>query len=152
MKLQGRDLKINMRGEEVRQLHSELGRLGFDIPENEVQEKRYGRVTREAISRFQADHGLERSGIVDDQTTKVINDQIKKHPPETYLVHGHVLTVDGSPAADTRVGAYDVDVLSETWLGMAANTDKHGHFEIRYTEAQFRHSNRERGGADLIVR
>ncbi len=72
MKLQGRNLKLNMKGEDVRLLHSELRRLGFDIPENEAQVPRYGSGTREVISRFQADHDLESSGIVDDQTTKVI--------------------------------------------------------------------------------
>lgn len=71
--------------------------------------------------------------------------------PKTYVVRGTVLAASGSPAADVTVAAFDQDVGGEDLLGDAI-TSKKGIFKITYRAAQFRRSNKERGGADVVVR
>jgi hypothetical protein len=42
MHLQGRNLSVQMQGEDVKLLHKELRLLGFDIPEDEVVRTFFG--------------------------------------------------------------------------------------------------------------
>ena len=67
------------------------------------------------------------------------------------MVQGYIHVADGKPAAKVFVRAVDKDRRGETPLG-ETSTDEQGHYEIRYTEEQFRRSASEKGGADLIVR
>ncbi len=52
MKPQGREIKINTRGEDVARLHQALESLGFQIPEQELQQRRFGQATRAALLKF----------------------------------------------------------------------------------------------------
>ncbi|MBC1195383.1 PA14 domain-containing protein,virulence plasmid 28 protein [Microcystis aeruginosa BLCCF158] len=67
------------------------------------------------------------------------------------MVRGRVFTSDRTPISGIRVRAFDHDVRSEDFLG-ETTTNADGYYEIRYTAEQFRRSENERGGADLIVR
>jgi hypothetical protein len=53
MKLQGRELKLNVTSEDVRLLHSELALLGVNIPHAEREKALFGEVTHEAVLGFQ---------------------------------------------------------------------------------------------------
>ncbi len=49
---EGRTLSVKMRGEDVAQLHQALQSLGFQIPEQELQQRRFGQATRAALLKF----------------------------------------------------------------------------------------------------
>jgi len=70
---------------------------------------------------------------------------------QTCLVFGTVTYGDATPAAGVTVIAYDKDESREDRLGQAT-TDTTGGYKISYSEAVFRRSKKERGGADVIVR
>lgn len=53
MKPQGREINLNMRGEDVAQLHKALQSLEFQIPKQELQDKHFGKATRAAVLGFQ---------------------------------------------------------------------------------------------------
>lgn len=56
-----------------------------------------------------------------------------------------------TPINSIRVRAFDHNLRSEDLLG-ETTTNQDGYYEIRYSAEQFRRSDNERGGADLIVR
>ncbi len=84
---------------------------------------------------------------------KNITARIKPEPTAEAprIVRGQVRRLDGSPAVGILVQAYDRDLRGENLLG-ETYTDEQGNYEITYVEEQFRRSDREQGGADLIVR
>lgn len=67
-----------------------------------------------------------------------------------YVVTGRVTYPDSTPATGLSVIAYDKDVSGKDTLGQAI-TDKSGAYQIRYGDADFRRTKKERGGADVIV-
>ena len=73
MRLQGRELKLEMQGADVRLLQFELSLLGFDIPGDETLKNFFGEVTQRAVIRFQREFNLEPTGVVDERTARLIN-------------------------------------------------------------------------------
>lgn len=73
MSLQGRELRSNMRGQDVGVLIRELLILGHGIRREEVSTQRLGADTGRAVREFQARHGLPVSGVVDARTGSAIN-------------------------------------------------------------------------------
>ena len=55
MELQGRNLSENLRGDDVKLLREELGKLGFSINDKEGF---FGSETRKAVLEFQKNHHL----------------------------------------------------------------------------------------------
>jgi hypothetical protein len=153
MKLQGRNLSIRMTGEDVKLLQSELAQLGYTIPADEVEKAFFGKVTRQVVLEFQKAEGLETTGIVDEKTAERINAKVDAKEPEKYLVRGHITQSNGTTSTalmGAAVRAYDWDVNGKNLLG-EATTNENGAYEITYTADQFRRSNSERDGADLVV-
>lgn len=72
MNLTGRNLAIDLTGDDVMQLHSELRRLGQPIPDDELRQSSFGPSTREAVLAFQRAHGLPENGIVDSVTAAAL--------------------------------------------------------------------------------
>lgn len=70
---------------------------------------------------------------------------------QQYSVFGVVLSADAEPATGITVLAYDNDVASQDLLGQVV-TDAKGAYAINYTEALFKRTSQERGGADIVVR
>jgi len=67
----------------------------------------------------------------------------------SFVVKGEVRQANGEIYAGAAVRAYNKNLRSEDLLG-ETTTDTAGHYEIRYSAEQFRHSNEKE--ADLIVR
>ncbi|HWP91824.1 MAG TPA: neuraminidase-like domain-containing protein [Thermodesulfobacteriota bacterium] len=151
MELQGRELKLNMRGDDVKLLHKELLQLGFEIPDEEINKSFFGKGTRKAVGMFQGQHGLETTGVVDEHTATLINAELDRvrPQPESFLVRGQVRQRDNSSLVGVLVQAFDKDVRGEEMLGEAL-TDDAGHYEIHYSAEQF--SRAEKASADLIFR
>ena len=66
-------LRINMKREEVSHLHQALVKLMFRIDRREKLEKRFDRITCQAVLEFQKKYRLEPTGEVDEKTTKQFN-------------------------------------------------------------------------------
>lgn len=68
-----------------------------------------------------------------------------------FVVRGTVRSADGAPIAGAQVKAFDQDIGGENRLGDAIS-EENGAYQITYTDAAFRRSPSERGGADVFVR
>ncbi len=150
MQLQGRDLKVNMRGADVKLLQKELQELGFPIDD---EDGHFGATTRRAVLRFQEQHLAELdlpkpTGIVDEATALLINAEVNARQSDSFVVKGVVRYEDGKPFAAGLVVAFDKDMREEEQLGKV-NTDSVGRYEITYTAAQFQRA--EKKSADLRV-
>ncbi len=132
MELQGRDLKQNMRGEDVELLQEELRQLGFNIPS---QRGIFDSDTFVAVEKFQRQHNLRATGIVDARTARMINATLDAQTRDGYLVKGKVVHADGSPVAHAVVAVLEKRLRSEEVLGRD-RTDEEGLFEVAYPEPE----------------
>ena len=149
MELQGRDLKIELRGDDVAVLHGELAQLGFEIPPNERTELLFGSGTLKGVREFQRRQGLAPTGVVDETTARALTVALgDRRPPGRFSVSGVVRRAAGRPAGEVLVRAVDHDLRASEPLG-EARTDAAGRYEIVYKPAQFQRS--ERASADLRV-
>ncbi|MDZ8263102.1 neuraminidase-like domain-containing protein [Nostoc sp. ChiQUE01b] len=145
MNLEGRNLQINMSGNDVRRLQTELRQLGFNLQVNGL----FDSMTLVAVERFQRSHRLNVNGIVDEVTARRINAEVDALNPPPLIVKGHVFQADGDPANGVLVSAFDIDLRNEQILGQT-QTDRQGVYQIAYTADQFR--KREKEKADLVVK
>jgi hypothetical protein len=81
MNLQGRALSIEMQGDDLQLLQSEVRQLGCDIPDDEGQEALIGPGTHEGVVGFQEANRLEPTGVVDERTAGLINIQVEARRP-----------------------------------------------------------------------
>ncbi|MDL2122821.1 MAG: peptidoglycan-binding protein [Deltaproteobacteria bacterium] len=151
MKLQGRNLSIRMKGNDVKFLHSELKLLEYTLPSSETEEAFFGEETRKAVLAFQKQHGLQETGIVDGRTAQQINAAVEARQAKEFVVQGQIFQPDGqTPARDVIVKAYDMDLRTEQLLGEELIDNEKGFYRIEYTADQFTRA--EKQSADLKVR
>jgi peptidoglycan hydrolase-like protein with peptidoglycan-binding domain len=151
MDLQGRNLKIKTRGDDVRLLHTELRKLGYRISTQDYSKHYFGVATQKVVRDFQEKHDLEQNGIVDEHTAKAINkavDALEAQPSE-FIVKGYVKSDDQQPFSGVMVKAFDKDLRHEELLGEAV-TDSKGLYKISYTVEKLHRLEKKR--AYLIVR
>ncbi|MGH7845743.1 MAG: neuraminidase-like domain-containing protein [Candidatus Binatia bacterium] len=101
MKLQGRDLSFQMKGEDVKLLQDELKQLGYVIAPQEIRDGRFGASTRKAVLDFQKKRGMNGSGVVDQQAAREISaaveaaqvavSPIKPGPGQRFLTQPEVM-------------------------------------------------------------
>ena len=132
MILQGRNLELNMRGDDVSLLQDELRQLDFDIDESEAS---FGTTTLLAVETFQRQHDLRVNGVVDAITARAINLAVDTLSGNLYLVKGTIVRVDGSPVVRARVALHERKLRSEESLG-ESTSDGQGAFEITYPQPQ----------------
>ena len=150
MKLQGRNLSLQMSGEDVKLLHQELQQLGYKIDQAEVSENYFGQSTDKIIKTFQESENIKVTGIVDKETAKLINLRVDAQKPQKYIVKGQISDTNNKPLTGAVVRAYDQDTNSNDFLGKAVTNSK-GFYEITYTTEQFNQSGEEKGSADLFI-
>ncbi|MBT3146065.1 neuraminidase-like domain-containing protein [Neptunomonas phycophila] len=129
----------------------------------EQQQQYFDGMTAKLVSIFQHENQLANSGEVDEATAKVLNQMLEElgvldpapaPEPEPInssklIVLGAVTYIDGKPASDLIVQAFDRDMRSEELLGKAI-TDSKGGYKIAYTAAQFQKT--EKVQADLLIK
>ena len=138
MQLQGRQLKANMRGEDVKLLHAELGELGVGIPPVERERMVFGEGTLRAVLLFQGRHHLRRTGVVDERTALAINREVDRgRPPEAvFVVRGRVTQRDGNPIPDALVRAIAKGVTATQNQALGdTRTGNDGAYRITYEPA-----------------
>ena len=123
--------------------------LDDELPK-ERKEQVYKRVTTKAVAIFQDQHQLrvEHQGEVDALTAEVLNASLNLIVEQIRRVFGTVRGAQGDPLDGVTVQAIDRDLRSEQLLGKVPVQD--GHYEIRYTRAQFRLA--EKDSADLMLK
>jgi hypothetical protein len=141
MDLQGRNLALTSRGDDVALLQAELRQLDFEIADPPGL---FGSTTQLAVRHFQTAQGLRVSGVVDARTARRINQAIEVRPRDTWLVQGRLLRVDGRPQARSRVQALEKQLRREATLGDAV-PDSTGAYRIAYPIPR-------NGSLSLIVR
>lgn len=151
MDLQGRNLKLQSRGDDVRLLHTELRKLDYKIPDREYSQRYFDTATQKAVKHFQEKHELPSTGVVDKKTAKRINQAVDALKPAStsFVVKGHIRLKNQSPVPGVVVKAYVKDLRSEELLGETA-TDNQGVYEIKYPAKQFPRAEKKR--TNLIVR
>lgn len=153
MQLQGRNLSEGMRGEDVALLHSELaqlieaGRLDAEIADEEAAGQRFGQTTYEAVIRFQEQHGLDPSGVVEDQTALRINQEVDALQP--YVVTGRVFNRTRAGVDGLRVEIVDKNVGGDARLAETTTGDG-GTYRAAFTTESLRERGKLR--PDLQVR
>lgn len=115
MKLQGRNLQPNTRGDDVKLLQSELRRLGFDVAETDGF---FDSTLFLAVKAFQRRHGINPvDGLVDDDTARVITRAVAERDVERWVVLGDVLQEDGGPVEGASVRAFAKILRRDTPFG-----------------------------------
>src|SRR5947208_2300010 len=61
-------VSLNARGTNVKNLHETLGKLGYTIPKQELDEQMFGTGTRDALLQLQEKYKLPSTGNFDDAT------------------------------------------------------------------------------------
>ena len=128
MKLQGRNLELNQRGDDVSLLHAELRQLSFQITDPPGF---FGSTTLLAVQRFQTDRRLPVTGVVDARTARRINQEVDALPRQTWRVQGQVRRPDGQAVAASRVRVFEKRLRRDTVLG-EGTTDATGAYGVDY--------------------
>ncbi|MEU1812641.1 Tc toxin subunit A-related protein [Micromonospora aurantiaca (nom. illeg.)] len=144
MRLAGRNLHAGLTGDDVTTLHRALLALGLAIPADEFDHGVFGVATADAVARFQRDHGLADTAIVDETTAAALGAAVPGRSPATgpagripdglgdgdvTLVHRALdalgIDVDPSEREKGRLGATTREAVArlQTLLGMASTGD-----------------------------
>lgn len=131
MKLQGRNLQPDMRGDDVTQLQTELLLLNYTITDPDGF---FGSATFDAVRLFQQGLDLPKTGIVDYKTAAALNAAVGVLPSSGqngYVVRGSLLKSDGSPEYGATIHVLEKKIRSTEPLG-TGTTDQEGNFTIHY--------------------
>lgn len=134
MELQGRDLKRDMRGDDVALLQRELMLLGYAVPDVERRDSFFGDVTHQIVQRFQREHGTQVTGVVDAQTAHLINSRVNA---ETVTVEGRITSPTRASVAGLQVHIVDKNVGADVVL-FNTTTDDTGRYTATFSIATLR--------------
>jgi peptidoglycan hydrolase-like protein with peptidoglycan-binding domain len=127
MNLEGRNLHINLRGDDVRRLQEELSQLGLPVSVSGF----FDSITFLAVQRFQREHNLEPTGIVDEETARRINAEVDALNAKSYVVQGQIRQADGTPIRGVIVELFKKRLRDDQLLGRDAS-DRSGDYAIEY--------------------
>ena len=146
MNLQGRDLKLDLRGDDIASLHREIAILAITIPETERKESLFGRETQAIVRQFQTEHQIEPTGIVDAQTAKALSSAVDAL---TYNIKGKVVSRTRAGTSGLRIEIVDKNIGHDDQLG-STTTDDNGEFKVKFIITSLR--KRGKQWPDLQVR
>jgi hypothetical protein len=126
---------LNATGAAVAAVQSQLIKLGYTIPPNEVEAKVFGTGTHDKVRTFQSASGLTPSGVVDGATLVALADAVAAQSGGPQ-VDGRVLLDSGLPAPGLMVRLYDRRFGGRATKLAEVNTDAHGYFVLRYASGK----------------
>jgi len=141
-------LRIRMSGDKIAVLHKALLLAGIQVEATDIRKKYFGTATRKAVAKFQKRARLTVTGEVDEATAAQLTKLFKTN---TYLVKGSITDPNGRPVKGALVKASDQDPRNEDPLGQTKTNTK-GQYRINYTDKDFRKTDDETDGADIIIR
>ena len=139
MDLQGRDLKTEMTGADVRLLQEELAQLGFAISADEQGRALFGPSTRDAVLEFQKQHRVDTNGIVDAATAKLINSDLAA---VSFSVTGSVFSPDRAGVGGLQVEIVDKNIGDDVSLASFA-TDERGGYSASFSIIELRRKGKQ---------
>ena len=95
MNMKGHNLKLGLRGDPVSRIHEQLAALNYKIPAVEFKKSNFGKSTQEAVKKFQFEHHLEVTGIVDAATKAALETAIAGQKIKNYEITGHIFSENG---------------------------------------------------------
>ena len=151
MQLQGRNLSLRMRGDDIKLLQRELRQLGFAVDTNDGT---FGAATRQAVLDFQKKHALQTTGVVDARTAAAINLAVDAVNPTagdgvSYTVDGTVASPDRAGVGGLRVQIVDRNVGQDVPLADTV-TDARGRYQISFVTTSL--TDRHKAKPDLQAR
>lgn len=129
MQLQSRNLEPGHQGNDVRLLQYELQILNYSIEESELQASFFGDSTKTAVAEFQGERNLEETGIVDQTTATLINQDVDESGNVVWRVEGRVREESGAFRQDLNVQVVDSNRGQEEQMGEAV-TDSEGFYQV----------------------
>ena len=118
-------LTINDRGEQVAELHNTLRKIGYTIPEHELDVQLFGIGTQDALRRFQKKHKLRRSGILDEHTQTALLRAEAVAESGKNRIEGRIYFDDGSIAPGLKLVFYSRGFGgAETKIGETTTDDQ----------------------------
>src|SRR5262249_4554416 len=134
---QGRDLKLKNSGDDVHLLHTALAEIGLAAPPDEDQRGFFGRGTRKLVMKFQNDHGIEASGVVDHETAQAIDREVAARAADRFHVSGRVYSAQRAGLAGLRVTVVDKNAGPDVPMAEGF-TGPEGRYAIGYTVTTLR--------------
>ena len=113
-------LRYGQKSEEVRELQEQLIKLGYDLGPDGA-DGNFGRNTREAVKKFQGDHGLTKDGEVGDITRAALKKALSEveststPTPTTFKKGDEVKVKDGATWYNSKIQVPQF-VLDDTWI------------------------------------
>ena len=141
MNLYTRILEADLRGDDVSLLLGDLERIGLAVPATERQQSLFGPGTREAVLRFQREHGLEPTGVVDAETARAI--AVAVNATAAFTVSGTVTSPDRPGLAGLAVRVVDRNVGQDVTLADTV-TDDQGRYHVSFSRASLRARGKQR--------
>src|SRR5437879_3392810 len=97
MKLSRRTLKLRVTGEDVRLLHTALVQLGLPVPQPEQEHGAFLQGTYQAVVRFQKEHELDPTGVVNAETARAIHSAVSALSGKSVLATSDIRYNAASP-------------------------------------------------------
>ena len=133
-------LSMRMKRDSVADLQASLRLLGLQVSNEETERRYYGASTRQAVRKFQEEHGLQASGEVDEATAERLNELLEERgafediaagAPARFTVKGMVRDETGGGLPRLTVRVYERELREETLLA-EGRTFRNGFYEIGY--------------------
>ena len=124
-------LSLNSRGDAVRELHTQLTRVGVTLPAGEAADGVFGVGTRDAVLQLQAKYGLAQTGVFDDETRNAlaIAAESVANPSR---VEGRIFLDNGLPAAKIKLRIVNKGFGDDSTALKDIETDERGFYALPY--------------------
>ena len=133
-------LSLNAIGTQVEELHKDLVKLGYIIPDHELdsnilgagtRQALFGVGTQQALISFQTKYNLRPTGILDKRTIPILARAVTAAESEENRIEGQILFDNGLPAVGISVRVYTHRFGGEDKIG-EVDTDDQGFYSLSY--------------------
>ncbi|SDD50071.1 Putative peptidoglycan binding domain-containing protein [Bacillus wiedmannii] len=124
-------LSLNMRGKAVKELHSQLEKVGAELPASETTESIFGVGTRDTLLQLQEKYNLAHTGVFDDATRNTLGIIVGNvtHPNR---VEGRIFLENGLPASKIKLRIVDKGFGDDEAILGEIETDERGFYALSY--------------------
>lgn len=149
MKFLGKALSFGSIGDDITNLHKELINLGYTVHADEIGKTFFGKSTQEAVTKFQSEHQLDATGVVDEATVLKWCELTKRNG--SLKVSGQVVTNAGVAAADLNVIAIDKNIGKDDVVLGQTVTDSSGNYSISYDKQVLEKMGKQKADIQITI-